>query len=163
MRLHYGTRAYLLSPEERSCYVFRPEPIVATFLHLMVLFFKVLSNHSSKRQFLLLHWRLCSGRFLYADNSRCLILTQNSNQNYLRCYCKIIFVDVREIRWLLKLVVRILRQSVSPVTGTRRVKDHTSASQRPKMWFITIIIQGTSRMCKFIKISFSKIWSENIT
>ena len=30
---------------------FRPETIVASFLHLMVLSFKVLLNHSSKRQF----------------------------------------------------------------------------------------------------------------
>ena len=37
---------------------FWPETIVAIFLHLMVLFFKVLLNHSSKRQFLVLHWRL---------------------------------------------------------------------------------------------------------
>ena len=37
---------------------FRPETIVASFLHLMVLFFKVLLNHSSKRQFLVLHWHL---------------------------------------------------------------------------------------------------------
>ena len=36
---------------------FRPETIVAGFLHLMVFLFKVLSNHSSKRQFLLLHCR----------------------------------------------------------------------------------------------------------
>ena len=40
---------------------FRPETIVASFLHLMVLFFKLLLNHSSKRQFLVLHchilWR----------------------------------------------------------------------------------------------------------
>ena len=42
--LLFGTRAYLFSPEERSCYVFRPETIVASFLHSMVLIPKVLFN-----------------------------------------------------------------------------------------------------------------------
>ena len=32
-------------PEEGSCYVFRPETIVASFLHSMVLIPKVLFNH----------------------------------------------------------------------------------------------------------------------
>ena len=43
--LHFGTRAYLFSPEEGLCYVFRPETIVASFLHSMVLLPKVLFNH----------------------------------------------------------------------------------------------------------------------
>ena len=34
--LHFGTRANLFSPDEGSCYIFRPETIVASFLHLMV-------------------------------------------------------------------------------------------------------------------------------
>ena len=34
---------------------FRPETSVASFLHLMVLFFKVLLNHTSKCRFLVLH------------------------------------------------------------------------------------------------------------
>ena len=56
--LHFRTRAYLFSPEEESCYVFfQPEAIVVSFLHLMVLFFNVLLNHSSKRQFMVLHQR----------------------------------------------------------------------------------------------------------
>ena len=55
--LHFGTRAYLFSSEERS--FFRPERYVSSFLHPMVLIFKVLSNHSSKRQILVLHWRQC--------------------------------------------------------------------------------------------------------
>ena len=36
---------------------FRPETIVASFLHLMALLFKALLNHNSKRQFLALHCR----------------------------------------------------------------------------------------------------------
>ena len=56
--LHFGTRAYLLSPEKGCATVFfRPETIVASLLHLMVLFFKVLLNHCSKRQCLVLHCR----------------------------------------------------------------------------------------------------------
>ena len=43
--LHFGTRAYLFSPEEGSCYVFWPERIVTSFLHHMVLLFNVLLNH----------------------------------------------------------------------------------------------------------------------
>ena len=43
--LHSGTRAYLFSPEEGSCYVFRPETIIASFFHSMVLLSKVLFNH----------------------------------------------------------------------------------------------------------------------
>ena len=43
--LHFGTRAYLFSPDEGSCYSFRPETIVASFLHSMVLIPKVLFNH----------------------------------------------------------------------------------------------------------------------
>ena len=35
---------------------FRPETIVASFLHLMVLFFKVIFNYTSKRQFVVLHF-----------------------------------------------------------------------------------------------------------
>ena len=34
--------------------LFRPETIVASFLHLMMLFYKVIMNHSSKRQFVVL-------------------------------------------------------------------------------------------------------------
>ena len=49
--LHFGTRAYLFSPDEGSCYVFRPETMVASFFFLMVLFFKVLLNHSSNTSF----------------------------------------------------------------------------------------------------------------
>ena len=37
---------------------FQTETIVASFWHRVVLFFKVLSNHSSKRQFLVLHCHL---------------------------------------------------------------------------------------------------------
>ena len=44
--LLFGTRAYLFSPEEGSCYVFRPETIFASFLLSMVLLPKVLFNHS---------------------------------------------------------------------------------------------------------------------
>ena len=45
---------------------FRPETIVASFLHLMVLFFKALLNYSSKRQSLVLHW--CpTGKGFWAD------------------------------------------------------------------------------------------------
>ena len=55
---YFGTHAYLFSPDEGSCYVFstratffRPETIFVSFSHLIVIFFKVLLNHSSKRQF----------------------------------------------------------------------------------------------------------------
>ena len=34
------------------------ETIVASFLHLMVLFFKVMFNHASKRQFVVLHFHI---------------------------------------------------------------------------------------------------------
>ena len=47
---------------------FRLEKIVASFLHLMVLLFKMLSNHSSKRQFLVLHcrtWRRNPQKYFY--------------------------------------------------------------------------------------------------
>ena len=55
--LYLDTSAYLFSPEERSCYVFRPETIVPSLLLLMVLSFKVIFNHTSKRQFGVLHFR----------------------------------------------------------------------------------------------------------
>ena len=35
---------------------FRPETIVASFLHLMVLFYKEIFNHTSKHQFVVLHF-----------------------------------------------------------------------------------------------------------
>ena len=37
--------------------IFRPKTIVVSFLHLMVLLFKVLLNRTSKHQFLMLHCR----------------------------------------------------------------------------------------------------------
>ena len=53
--LHFGTRAYLFSPDEGDHAIFfQPETIVVSFLHLMVLFFKVIFNHTSKRQSLVL-------------------------------------------------------------------------------------------------------------
>ena len=33
-------------PDEGTCFIFLPETIVASFLHLMVLFFKVLLNQT---------------------------------------------------------------------------------------------------------------------
>ena len=39
---------------------FRPEAIVASFLHLMVLSFRVIFNHTSKRQIVVLHFRIPS-------------------------------------------------------------------------------------------------------
>ena len=47
--------------EKGRAMFFWPETIVASFLHLMVLLFKVLLNHSSKRQFLVLHCRTSFG------------------------------------------------------------------------------------------------------
>ena len=44
--LYFGTRAYLFSPDEGSCYVTSTRKIVATWLHLMELLFKVLFNHT---------------------------------------------------------------------------------------------------------------------
>ena len=41
-----------------SAAYFLPETIVANFLHFMLLFFKVLLNHSSKHQFLVFHCRM---------------------------------------------------------------------------------------------------------
>ena len=35
---------------------FQPETIVASFLHLMLLFYKVIFKHTSKRQFVVLHF-----------------------------------------------------------------------------------------------------------
>ena len=37
---------------------FWPETIIANFLHLMVLFYKVIFNHSSKRQFVVIRFRV---------------------------------------------------------------------------------------------------------
>ena len=54
---------------------FQTETIVASFLHLMVLLFKVLLNHASKRQFLSLHCYI----FKATD-----ILNQSPNTNYCR-------------------------------------------------------------------------------
>ena len=45
MLLYFGTQAYLFSPDEASFYIFSTETIAASFLHLMVLLFKVLFNH----------------------------------------------------------------------------------------------------------------------
>ena len=58
MLLHFGPRAYLFSPEEGRAKFFRPETIVASFLHHMALLFKVLSNHSLKTTVLVLHCRI---------------------------------------------------------------------------------------------------------
>ena len=52
--LFFGTHGNLFSPDERSCYNFRPETIIANFLHLMMLICKVFINHFSKRQFVVL-------------------------------------------------------------------------------------------------------------
>ena len=41
---------------ERSCYVFSTRSNFASFLHFMVLLFKLLLNHSSKRQLLVLFY-----------------------------------------------------------------------------------------------------------
>ena len=49
--LHFGTHAYLFSPDEGSSYFFQCETIVASFIHLMVLFCKVIFNHSVLRGF----------------------------------------------------------------------------------------------------------------
>ena len=57
---HFGTRAYLFSLEGRVT-VFWPETIVVNFLHLMMLFYKVIINHVSKRQFVVL---LCCNIYL---------------------------------------------------------------------------------------------------
>ena len=43
---------------------FRPETIVASFLHLMALFFNVMVNHTSKHQFVTLLCRIWRGIFL---------------------------------------------------------------------------------------------------
>ena len=45
--LYYSTRALLFSPNEESCYVFWLETIDVNFLHLMVLFYKMIMNHST--------------------------------------------------------------------------------------------------------------------
>ena len=46
--LYFVTRAYLFSPDEGSRYVFRPETIVASFLHLTVLFYQeIVLQHAS--------------------------------------------------------------------------------------------------------------------
>ena len=52
--LCFGIHAYLFSPDKGSCYVFRFETIVTNFLHLIVLYFKVIINPISKRQFVML-------------------------------------------------------------------------------------------------------------
>ena len=44
--LYFSTRAYMFSRDEGSATYFRPEIIVVSFLHLMVLLFKVLFNHT---------------------------------------------------------------------------------------------------------------------
>ena len=44
--LHFSTRIYLFSPEEKLCDVFRPEAIVSSFFHSMMLLPKVLFNQS---------------------------------------------------------------------------------------------------------------------
>ena len=72
---------------------FRPETIVVSFLHLMVLFFKVLLNHSSKRQFLVLHWIHCQKcpktvKYEYIFfNRRSLRHPKEDFRTYLSFYC----------------------------------------------------------------------------
>ena len=39
------TRAYMFSHDEGSCYIFRPESIIESFSHLMILLSKVFINH----------------------------------------------------------------------------------------------------------------------
>ena len=65
---------------------FRPETIVANFLFLMVSPFKVLVNHSAKRQFLVLHCRLTAD-VVCSNNFQCdckCALTTPSRLIYLR-------------------------------------------------------------------------------
>ena len=43
---HFGTRAYLFSPDEGSGYIFSTRNICCEFLASMVLFYKVIFNHT---------------------------------------------------------------------------------------------------------------------
>ena len=56
-----------------------PETIIAGFLHFIVLLFKVLSNHSSKRQFLMLH---CCISIVSLNLAKTYFFKQKSN---VRC------------------------------------------------------------------------------
>ena len=107
--LHFGTRAYLFSPDEGSCYIFWPKTIVARFLHFMVLLFKVLLNHSSKRQFLVLHcgkqmmvnlsniiWILLLAFFIFHINFTSL-------SNYENTLLLIFQIELGK-KWVLKLI-----------------------------------------------------------
>ena len=111
------TRCYYISALMLTCFrlkkgrakFFRPETIVASFLRLMVLSFKVLSNHSSKRQFLVLNWRLdlyqsqiYAGKhffFLHAPSKQ-LFTWQLSNAI---CVCKTCLTTI-----LLKHIVNVV-------------------------------------------------------
>ena len=55
---------------------FWPETIVASFLHIMVLLFKVLFNHSWKRQFVVLRYHASLSKicFIYEANRSLLLI-----------------------------------------------------------------------------------------
>ena len=52
--LYWSTHAYPFSPEEGLCCAFWSKTIVGGFLHLMVLFCKMIINPTSKQQFVVL-------------------------------------------------------------------------------------------------------------
>ena len=49
--IHSGTRACLFLPDEGSWFVFPTRNNCSDLLHLLVLFYKVICNHTPKRQF----------------------------------------------------------------------------------------------------------------
>ena len=56
--LYFSTHAYLFLPDHGLCYVFSIQNNCWVFLASYVLFLKVIFNHASKRQFVVLHYHI---------------------------------------------------------------------------------------------------------
>ena len=62
---------------------FQHETVVASFLHLVALYFKVIFNHTSKRQFVVLHYRILQIKFILACVKSYIFLKFIVNNNFI--------------------------------------------------------------------------------
>ena len=93
-RLHFGTRAYLFSPDEGSCYIFSTRNNYCEFLACYSVNIKVIFNHTSKRQFVILLFHISENDTtdsIHHEFKSVLIIYKRckprSRLHSKRCYC----------------------------------------------------------------------------
>ena len=95
------SRVYLFSSNEELCYDFQPETVVAIFLYLMLLFCKVVNNHTSKQTIFFKNSRV-------KDIRRQVNLSKINNQHYFK---KTILSSIYFLKCKRELIEKIFTQT----------------------------------------------------